>query len=254
MAVARTGEATTEATAEATADDTADHLTAALAEEMSEEIAVDWAYVRDTIRVNDALLAEIRAEAAFRGLSPTATLALVAREIVHDPGYVLTGLTGHPLVLVAETYRGNGGAVVADGATGPSGPSGAQGKSGQGLSGRPGGPGGNGGNGQPGLPASPVTVMAANLSDLRISARGGLGGAGGQGGSRIPWPRPEAPDRRFAAVQPAAQESGGPPAVHGRTAGVARAVPGPVHGRNVATAHRESRSAAGQGVGSPLLR
>ncbi|MEU8135135.1 tetratricopeptide repeat protein [Streptodolium elevatio] len=183
MAVARTGEATTEATAEATADDTADHLTAALAEEMSEEIAVDWAYVRDTIRVNDALLAEIRAEAAFRGLSPTATLALVAREIVHDPGYVLTGLTGHPLVLVAETYRGNGGAVVADGATGPSGPSGAQGKSGQGLSGRPGGPGGNGGNGQPGLPASPVTVMAANLSDLRISARGGLGGAGGQGGT-----------------------------------------------------------------------
>lgn len=150
---------------------------------VGEEIAIDWAYIRDTIKVNDAMLAEIRAELAFRALPPTATLALVAREIVHDPGYVLTGLTGHPLVLVAETYRGNGGAIEANGAQGPSGSPGPTGKSGQGQSGRAGGPGGLGGNGRPGLPGSPVTVMAAHLSDLRISARGGRGGTGGSGGA-----------------------------------------------------------------------
>ncbi|MGW7694075.1 hypothetical protein ACWGMA_35320 [Streptomyces asiaticus] len=75
----------------------------------SGEITVDWVHIRDTIQVNDALLAEIRAELTH--LPPEPRLALIAREVVHDPLYVLTGLPGHPLVVVAETYRGNGGAV-----------------------------------------------------------------------------------------------------------------------------------------------
>ncbi|MEO3972466.1 tetratricopeptide repeat protein [Streptomyces sp. CAU 1734] len=148
-----------------------------------EDIPVDWILIRDTIRVNDALLQEIRAEITVRMLSPAATLAVVAREIVHDPGYVLTGLTGHPLVLVAEVYRGNGGAVDASGSTGPGGGQGPSGAPGQNHSGQQGGAGGRGGDGGPGNPASPVTVMAHQVSDLRIAARGGRGGPGGTGGT-----------------------------------------------------------------------
>ncbi|MFJ5301409.1 tetratricopeptide repeat protein [Streptomyces sp. NPDC088350] len=154
-----------------------------MATSSGEQIAVDWAYVRDTIHVNDALLGEIRAEVGFRGLAAGAVLALVAREIVHDPGYVLTGLTGHPLVLVAENYRGNGGGVDASGVPGNRGGPGATGADGQGQQGQTGGAGGLGGNGQPGGAASQVWVLAATLTDLRITARGGHGGAGGPGGT-----------------------------------------------------------------------
>ncbi|MFF0445068.1 tetratricopeptide repeat protein [Streptomyces sp. NPDC004609] len=162
------------------------------------EIPVDWICIRDTIRVNDALRAEIQKELDHYEISPTARLALVAREIVHDDGYVLTGLTGHPLLLVAETYRGNGGGVDSSGRPGADGPSGMAGKPGQGQSGRAGGPGGPGGNGQPGGPASDITVVAQNLTGLRLIARGGPGGAGGTGGTggngHKPRPKPNKPD------------------------------------------------------------
>ncbi|WP_441248003.1 tetratricopeptide repeat protein [Kitasatospora sp. McL0602] len=151
--------------------------------QFGEDIPVDWIYLRDTIRVNDALLQEIRAEVTVRRLAPTATLALVAREIVHDPGFVLTGLLGHPLVLVAETYRGNNGAVDASAPVGGTGFRGDAGAAGQGQSGQSGGAGRHGGDGDPGSAASTVTVLAHRISDLTIAARGGRGGRGGAGGS-----------------------------------------------------------------------
>ncbi|MFI6283302.1 tetratricopeptide repeat protein [Streptomyces sp. NPDC051018] len=176
------------------------------------EIPVDWICIRDTIQVNDALRAEIQRELDHYDISPTARLALVAREITHDTGYALTGLTDHPLLLVAETYRGNGGAVDSRGRSGSTGPSGTAGKSGQGQSGRAGGPGGPGGPGQPGGPASEITVLAHTLSDLRLVADGGPGGAGGRGGpggpGHKPRPKPNKPDVPFGDPGPGG--AGGP--------------------------------------------
>ncbi|MBD3004029.1 MULTISPECIES: tetratricopeptide repeat protein [unclassified Streptomyces] len=163
------------------------------------DITVDWVHIRDTIQVNDALLAEIRAELTH--LPPEARLALIAREVVHDPQYVLTGLPGHPLVVVAETYRGNGGALDNSGASGAAGAYGATGPSGVGYNGMDGGPGGPGGTGGTGGAATPVTVLAHTITDLRIAARGGQGGQGGTGGlggrgkdGGRPPNRPDPPD------------------------------------------------------------
>ncbi|MFI1584250.1 tetratricopeptide repeat protein [Embleya sp. NPDC020630] len=139
----------------------------------------DWVYLRDTIRVNDALLAELQAEKP----APGTRVVLIAREIVHDAGFVFP-LTGFPVLLVAETYRGNGGTVATTGPAGVNGKAGAAGGIGgsgpDNTNGRPGEPGGNG---MPGGTATPITLFAATLTDLTLNARGGVGGNGGRGGT-----------------------------------------------------------------------
>ncbi|MGC0415026.1 hypothetical protein [Embleya sp. AB8] len=140
--------------------------------------SADWVYLRDTIRVNGALLAELQAEQP----APGTRLVLIAREIVHDPGFVFP-LIGFPVLLVAETYRGNGGGVATTGPAGASGSPGASGRTGgSGPDNVNGTPGQLGGNGAPGGTATPITLFAATLTDLTLSARGGLGGHGGNGG------------------------------------------------------------------------
>ncbi|MEV0504336.1 hypothetical protein AB0I84_43025, partial [Streptomyces spectabilis] len=139
--------------------------------------AADWVYLRDTIRVNSALLHEIRADRP----APGTRLVLIAREITHDPGYVLS-VTGHPVLLVAETYRGNGGGVDTTGPVGVGGEIGSAGGTGGGAGGRDGKSGGPGGNGGPGGAATPITLLAARASNVRLVARGGRGGSGGAGG------------------------------------------------------------------------
>jgi len=79
-------------------------------------------------------------------------LALVAREITHDPGYMLP-LGGYPLLLVAETYHGNGGGIDTSGPAGAVGAKGSQGGTKSGPREQDGLPGGNGGNGANGGPA-----------------------------------------------------------------------------------------------------
>ncbi|MEV5510233.1 tetratricopeptide repeat protein [Streptomyces orinoci] len=146
-------------------------------------LPVQWLYIRDTIKVNDQLRQEIEAETAFHKLPPGAVLALVAREITHDQGYVL-GVQDHPLLLVAETYSGNGGAIDTSGRPGPGGTTGTTGdRGGHRIDGQNGGPGGPGGSDAgPGGPGSPITLLAGQVTGLRLIARGGRGGAGGTGG------------------------------------------------------------------------
>lgn len=146
-------------------------------------LPVQWLYVRDAIKVNDQLRQEIEAEIAFRALPPGAVLALVARDITHDQGYVL-GLQDHPLLLVAETYNGNGGAIDTSGRPGPGGTPGTTGdRGGHRIDGQSGGPGGPGGSDSgPGSPGSPITLLAGQVTGLRLIARGGRGGEGGTGG------------------------------------------------------------------------
>ncbi|MGC0421901.1 hypothetical protein [Embleya sp. AB8] len=155
----------------------------------------DWFHLRDTITVDGALAAELHAE----GPPPGARLVLVAREITHAPGYVLS-VPGYPVLLVAETYRGNGGAVDTTGPAGPSGQPGTSGGSDQGPAGRDGGPGGPGGDGGPGGPATPITLLAAKSTDVALIARGGAGGPGGSGGPG---------GRGRDGVQPPTEESPG---------------------------------------------
>ncbi|MGW7531345.1 tetratricopeptide repeat protein [Amycolatopsis sp. NPDC054798] len=152
------------------------------ADPAADSIPVDWLYVRDTIQVNAALRQEIQAELDFRKLPKYQgkTLALVARRIVHDPGYALA-IDGYPLLVIAESYQGNGGALDASGLHGPTGAHGPAGRSYEGI-GADGDPGGDGGPGEPGAAGSAVTVLAADVSGLHVLARGGQGGSGGSGG------------------------------------------------------------------------
>ncbi|MGW1992869.1 hypothetical protein [Embleya sp. NPDC001921] len=140
--------------------------------------AADWFYLRDSIRVNTALQAELQAEHP----APGTRLVLIAREITHDPGFVLRA-SGHPVLIVAETYRGEGGAIDTTGPAGAGGSTGTGGGTGgsgpDGTNGRSGGPGGNG---APGGTATPITLFAAKAADVSLIARGGTGGHGGNGG------------------------------------------------------------------------
>src|SRR4051812_49043504 len=123
---------------------------------------IDWLYVRDAIVVNDAFTEEIRRELAFRGLGPGTTLAVVAREIRHAPGYVLR-LSGHPLIVVADTLDTAGGAIDVSGDAGTDGQHGGAGVTGHASAGdparnRPGGPGETGTAGQPGTQGAGLSV------------------------------------------------------------------------------------------------
>jgi hypothetical protein len=126
-----------------------------------------FTYVRDRIEISDALRDELAAEMKFRKITRGTTVCLLAREIVHSSQYTFA-LSGHPLILVADSYDGNGGAI--DTATynlfGPAAGAPAHDTT----------PGGNGANG---ASASPITVVAQKVVNARLVARGRPGGKGG---------------------------------------------------------------------------
>ncbi len=126
-----------------------------------------FTYVRDRIEIGDALRDELVAEMKFRKIAGGTTVCLLAREIVHASQYTFA-LSGHPLILVADTYHGNGGAI--DTTTfnlfGPA----------NGAPAHDTTPGGNGGNG---ASASAITVIAQKVVNARLVARGKAGGKGG---------------------------------------------------------------------------
>jgi hypothetical protein len=143
---------------------------------------VTWIYIRDRIVINEDLAKEIDDEIAYRKLKKGSTLLLAARRIDHTKDYVLR-LEGFNLILVAESYDGNGGAIDTSGSPGANGTAGAAGKSK--IIGSPvkaGDPGQNGTPGGPGPSASSITLIAAKISEAHLIARGGNGGAGGAGG------------------------------------------------------------------------
>jgi hypothetical protein len=138
-------------------------------------IRVPVTYMRDRIVIDAAFEKEIRDELAFRRIAPgTKTgletpLYVVARQIVHAPKYDLK-LTGHPLVLVADHYDGNGGSIdTTDYAS-------------QAGTGEAGGVGGNGKPGASGKTAPGITLVAQRVTDARLVATGRPGGRGGAGG------------------------------------------------------------------------
>ncbi|MCQ8192321.1 hypothetical protein [Streptomyces rugosispiralis] len=84
--------------------------------------------------------------------------------------------------MVAETYRGNGGALDSGGAPGAAGSYGATGPSGVGYNGMDGGSGGPGGTGGVGGPAAEIVVETVAYTGLWLDGAGGAPGAAGFGG------------------------------------------------------------------------
>ncbi|MEV6694960.1 hypothetical protein AB0M35_26135 [Micromonospora sp. NPDC051196] len=175
--------------------------------------------VRDRIEINQEWADEFRAELAERQVAPGTTVCLVARKIVHAPNYTLK-LARYPLVVVADSYDGRGGALdtteydtagataapitllakqvvrarlVAAGQIGGTGESGAPGEDGEPSesgfeNGRPvcyshGGNGGRGGNGAPGEPGGNGGAIATYTIGVQGAVQIVNGpGPGGVGG------------------------------------------------------------------------
>ena len=85
-------------------------------------------YVRDAIIVDEAFVKRLQAIAA--GFAKGTTLKLAARTIEHKQGLVLK-IEGYPLVIAADVYEGNGGAIDTSGSNGAAGKTWIQGLSGE---------------------------------------------------------------------------------------------------------------------------
>jgi hypothetical protein len=169
-----------------------------------------WSYIRDTIIVNSDLSTEISSEIEYRKIKPGSTLLLMARSIKHARNYVLK-LEGFSLILLAECYDSNGGAVDTSGSPGKDGADGAHGENRAiGANIRTGGQGGDGKAGNPGNPASPLTLVAAEITEARLIARGGVGGKGGSGGAGgVGAPGHPGLPGKFAAIESGKCGNGG---------------------------------------------
>ena len=91
-------------------------------------MTIHWAMYRDTLVVDEALHQELLAEIEHHELATGTTMLLAARVVRHAKGYVLR-LVGHPLVVVAERYDGNGGGIDTGGELGAAGAKGEPGTS-----------------------------------------------------------------------------------------------------------------------------
>ena len=116
----------------------------------------DVVYIRDSIVID----AEFMAFLYQQPLAPGSTLFLVAREIVHATGYVLS-LPSVNVVAVGDVYDANGGRIVVSGLPGSS------------RSATAGGPGSAGGS---------VQLICFEISGVHAIADGGAGGVGATGG------------------------------------------------------------------------
>jgi hypothetical protein len=129
--------------------------------------------IRDTITIDAEFNARV---GTFAG---PGSLYVLAR-VVDQQTELRVG--AHPVVIVADEFRGNGQLINANGVSSSSpGSAGANGAPNPG--GQDGRPGENGGPGGAGTSAGTVTVMCRRSSGVRISANGGAGAAGGPGGN-----------------------------------------------------------------------
>lgn len=135
----------------------------------------DLRYVRDHISIDPAFAARLSTHSVGSGNQ----LVLVARNIVHQAGYVLA-LPGCHVTVIAQDYDGKGGGIDVSGRSGSPGSVGAAGTRGMpgedGTAGHPGGPG------TAALAAGSITLACENLHAGRFMAAGGTGGSGGAGG------------------------------------------------------------------------
>ena len=129
--------------------------------------------IRDTITIDAEFNARV---GTFAG---PGSLYVLAR-VVDQQTELRVG--AHPVVIVADEFRGNGQLINANGVSSSS-PGGAGANGAPNPGGQDGRPGENGGPGGAGTSAGTVTVMCRRSSGVRISANGGAGAAGGPGGN-----------------------------------------------------------------------
>lgn len=143
-----------------------------------------WVLLRDSIRINDELVAVMRREAAARSLAVGSNILLLARTVTHDPGYVLR-VWEYNLTIVAESYDANGGGLTltppAISEVGAEGASGEKGSAGW-LYGEPGGRGGPGTTGLGGTQSFGVCLLSREVKGVNVDCTGGKGGKGAKGG------------------------------------------------------------------------
>ena len=84
-------------------------------------------YVRDTITINEAFLAELTAQIDEKNLNAGSTITIAARVITHAPNYVLR-LTNYKLIVIAEEYDAAGGSIDVSGSAGANGAKGVNGE------------------------------------------------------------------------------------------------------------------------------
>ncbi|HEY3340043.1 MAG TPA: hypothetical protein VGK18_16205 [Propionicimonas sp.] len=117
-------------------------------------MSIGWILHRDWIAVDQAFADELQGVLAFHRPAPGSTLVLVGRAVRHAPEFVLR-VVGHPVVLIAESYDGNDGAIDTSGTIGAVGGD-----------------------------ASALSLYALSATNVRLIARGGTStrGRGGAGG------------------------------------------------------------------------
>lgn len=147
----------------------------------------NYPYIRDTLTIND------KVQKFYDNYAGEGAVFLLGRVVQHAEGINLR-LSSRPLVIVADTYDGTRGMIVASGVNATiSGNRGADGVyprpdshvDGAGVD-RPIAPGGDGfggGAGAPGGIGGVVTVMCRKSINAHISVVGGAGSAGGAGGN-----------------------------------------------------------------------
>jgi len=102
-------------------------------------MSIGWVLHRDWVVVDQAFADELNGVLAFQRPPAGSTLVLVARSVRHASEFVLR-VVGHPVVVITESYDGNGGA--------------------------------------PGRPASELSLYALAATNVKLVARGGAGTPG----------------------------------------------------------------------------
>jgi hypothetical protein len=130
----------------------------------------DWTFVREEVVINDDF---VQRRMKPRVGSGSNGILLVVRKLTHAPNYNLK--VSFPVVIIADMYDAQGGAIDTSGSRGEDGERGHGGGVRDGMDGEAGEDGRRGTDGQP------ITVYSRHLVNARLISNGGDGGAGGGG-------------------------------------------------------------------------
>lgn len=113
-------------------------------------MSIGWVLHRDWVVVDQSFADELDAMLARSRPAAGSAVVIVARSVRHAPEFVLR-VVGHPVVVIAESYDGNDGAIDTSGTDG--------------------------------TPASALSLFALAATNVRLLARGGAGTDGCNGGA-----------------------------------------------------------------------
>ena len=113
-------------------------------------MSIGWVLHRDWVLIDQSFADELDAMLARTRSAAGSAVAIVARSVRHTAEFVLR-VVGHPVVVIAESYDGNDGAIDTSGTEG--------------------------------APASALSLYALAATNVKLLARGGAGTAGGNGGA-----------------------------------------------------------------------